>query len=100
MPRHRMDSQRAHRAEDLARGLLLDEVLPRLLRAAEEPRELVEEIMKAIRRRTDVGKYGDTRAGDTGGFAAALGHVRQMLDEASRLEATRRLPDLGTDGTP
>jgi hypothetical protein len=69
--------------------LICDEVLPRLLRAVQDPDAEATNLLAAIRRRVD-----DEDS------VATLSFVRQIVEAAVNDERSRRMTELGTDGTP
>ena len=77
------------RAQSAARALISGEVLPRLLRAVQDPDVEAKNLLAAIRRRVD-----DRDS------VATLSFVRQIVAAAVDNERNRRMTELGTDGTP
>lgn len=89
MPRRPMPERGETRAQSAACALISGEVLPRLLRAAQDPDVEAKNLLAAIRRRVD-----DRDS------VATLSFVRQIVAAAVDNERNRRMTELGTDGTP
>jgi hypothetical protein len=97
MPRRPVHDRGETRAQSAARALICDEVLPRLLRTVADMELEATSVLAAIRRRIDAARRAD---GDTSDTVATLSFVRQMIEVAVSYERTRRMSELGTDGTP
>jgi hypothetical protein len=89
MPRRPLPDRGDTRAQRAARALICDAVLPRLLRAVQDPEVEANAMLAAIRRRVDIGDPVTT-----------LSFVRQIVEAAVSDERRRRMAELGTDGTP
>lgn len=99
MTRHLPLNREEAKALTRAQSLILDEVLPRLLRVASDPEASGEDLLRAIQRRLDHLKNQGRSAVVAEAIAAQI-KVHQIVESAVRDETRRRLPDLGTDGTP
>jgi hypothetical protein len=97
MPRRSVSNRGEARAQDAARALICDDVLPRLLRAVADAELEATSVLAAIRRRVDAARRAD---GDTTDAVATLSFVRQIVEAAVSDERRRRMSELGTDGTP
>lgn len=99
MPRRPLTMTDEAKADAVARAVIVDIALPRLLQTARDPDSTATALLADLQRRLAMlAARGEIGSAGVANLAQAA--AQRILAEAIRVERSRRAAELGTDGTP